>query len=1337
MPMGSSRQGCREAVQWDWQRIANKFLKGVRRITIAMAAVVLLAPLAMAQSTSSLNGLVADPSGAPVPGATITLTAAATGLRRSTTSNARGLYEFLDLPPGTYRLEAMAQGFSSFVAPNVVLVVNTPSTINVKLQLAKVTSSVTVQGGIVPLVNSTDATLGNTIQQSQIAELPIGDRNVAHLLSLQAGVTYLGNSLSTSQTDTRSGAVNGLRSDQNNLTVDGVAINDVNNGYAFNGVLTVPPDSVREFRVTTANANATSGVSSGAQVAMVTKSGTNHFHGSLYEYNRNTIFSANDPFLKASQEANGQPNQRPKLIRNVFGATLGGPILHNRLFFFANYEGRRDAEGQSVLRYVPSSTLRDGIIQYQCADSAQCPGGGVTGISGKTYTVNPGNYALGPTQLKQMDPLGIGADSAVLKVLQQYPLPNDITQGDALNVEGYRFSSNEDAVFNTYITRLDWHITSSGSETLFWRGQTQNDKQPQAQQFPGQGAATTLLDDSKGSIVGLTSVISPTLINDFHWGFIRQGGQDAGASLQPAVYLDGISDLTPFTRSTIYIVPMNQLTDSLSWMHGNHTFDFGTDLFYIRDNRTSYANSFSDAQTNVVYLNTAAIANTTSPLDPGNNGYPSVSGGFGSSYDSAAGIEYGILAEGDGVYNFDRNGNALAQGAPVKRDYAINDYDFYGQDSWRMTPHLTVTYGLRWILEAPPYETNGLQVSPCVASASGGCTNQNLADWMNNSAQLAAEGQPATKAGEVSFILGGPVNNGPGMWNWDYHNFSPRLAVAWSPDLGNGWLSKIFGRRNQFAIRAGYSIVYDHTAMPIVNSFDEHGSFGLSSDIGNPAGVVTPSNAPRFTCPTCLPPPCPSLNGPGCIFGPAPTGGFPVTPSSTAFAINWGLDQSFKTPYAHEFNFSIERQIGKDSSLQIAYVGTIGRRLPMQVDMAMPTDLVDPKSGMDYFTAATLLSKDVANNTPTSKVGSIPFWQDIFPGWSTMTQSALNNQGLNCMGNDDPGALSATQAIYDFWSCNLHNETFSLFLMDLPSSVTGVNIPNSKFGPYTFYHDQFSSLTAWRSIGTSDYNALQVAYNVRWGANLVGQFNYTFSKSLDEFSAAGRIGPWEGAGGTGNDMNGGGIVINTWDPLALRGLSSFNAFDQINANWVYALPFGRGQMLGSGVKPWVNRIIGGWHFSGLFRWTTGFPTSVDNGFSWATNWNIEGDAMPLVNGQLPQQSNPSNATVNGQPIGPDIFANPAAAEAMFRMDWPGESGTRNNIIGDGMFNIDTGLSKDFSLGENRRLEFSWQAFNVTNSVRYDVRTAEPTLSSAPNEFGKYTSTMSTPRFMQFALRFAF
>ncbi|HKS80429.1 MAG TPA: carboxypeptidase-like regulatory domain-containing protein [Candidatus Acidoferrales bacterium] len=1314
-----------------------------RAISAVAALALLFASAAPAQSTSQLNGSVTDPSGAAVPNAKITLTAGATGLQRATTSNRAGLYEFLDVPPGVYRLDASASGFAGFTAQDVTLVVNTPSTINIKLQLAGGTTTVTVEG-TEPLINKTDASLGNVLQNSQISELPIADRNVVQLLSLQPGVAYLGNQLDAS-TDTRSGAVNGLRSDQSNVTLDNIGVNDQNNGFAFTSVLNVPPDSVQEFRVTTADPQADSGYSSGAQVALVTKSGTNKFHGSAYEYNRTTNFSANDWFLKQAQEAAGQPNKAQELIRNVFGGTLGGPIVKDHVFFFLNYEGRRDAQGFSELRTVPSASIQQGDILYLCANTSACSGGTVNGVS----NVPAGYYALNSSQLTAMDPgsaslYGKGPSTAVEALLNQYPASNALG-GDGVNTLGFRFSSPADAKFNTYIARIDWQI--SRSETLFWRGQTENINQPGVQQFPGQPPASALLDDSKGSILGLTSILSPSLINDIHWGFIRQGGQEAGASIYPGVLLNDVNSLTPFTRSTIFFVPVHQISDTLTKTHGNHTMTFGTDLFLIRNNRASDANSFSDVQSNVVYVNTAGYSepNNPSPLNPANNGYPTVDPSFAANYDSAVQMLLGIFGEGDGVYNFDRSGNALNQGDFVKRRYAVNDYEFFGQDAWRITPRLTVTYGLRWVLEAPPYETNGLQVAPCVQALGGGCTKQNVAQWFNNGAALAAQGQPVRNAGELTFVLGGPQNNGPGLWNWDYKDFSPRISVAWSPDTGDGIFSKILGPKDRFSIRGGYSIMYDHFGIPIVNTFDQHGSFGLSTDIGNPAGVVDPAVVPRFTCLTpasgqpitaCLPPSCPASQFPSanCLFGPTPSGSFPFTPSSSAFAINWGLDQSIKTPYTHVYNLSLSRQITSNSALQISYVGTVARRLPMQVDLAMPVNMTDPSSGMTYFQAAKTLSQEVVASTNYSQVQPIPFFENMFPGWSGVTQSQLAGSNLDCASTNQsdpfPATPTATQAIYDLWTCYVHNETFALFLMDLPNSVTGLNTPNSKLGPYAFYHDQFSSLYSWRNIGTSDYNALQVTYNLHLGSNLQAQFNYTFGKSLDEASAAERIGPYEGTGGTGNDLNGGGIVINSYDPLSLRGLSDFNAKHQINANGVYRLPFGKGQRFAGSAGTLLDEVIGGWQVSGVFRWTTGFPITVDNTAAWATNWNIEGDAEPI--GAIPATGSGSIDS-NGNPF---IFKDPATAIAAFRYDWPGESGVRNNIIGQGIVNLDTGLSKNFRLWEDKRLEFSWQSFNATNAVRFDVRSGQPALSQGPL-FGLYTKTLTTPRFMQFALRFVF
>ena len=253
--------------------------------------------------------------------------------------------------------------------------------------------------------------------------------------------------------------------------------------------------------------------------------------------------------------------------------------------------------------------------------------------------------------------------------------------------------------------------------------------------------------------------------------------------------------------------------------------------FLIRNNHTSYANSFSDVRTNAVYLNTGGIAGTSSPLDPANNGYPAVDGNFGPNYDSAATIAMGIFPEGDGIYNFARDGSALPQGTPINRRYAVNDYEFYGQDTWRMTPRLTVTYGLRWVLEAPPYETNGYQVAPCVQAAGGGCTNQNAADWFNNTACLSrCRASPRTTPGKFLSSSADPritvLACGTG---------TTRISLRALPWLGRptpatDGSQRFLGKKDQFSMRGGYSIMYDHFGIPIVNSFDQNGSFGLSTD---------------------------------------------------------------------------------------------------------------------------------------------------------------------------------------------------------------------------------------------------------------------------------------------------------------------------------------------------------------------------------------------------------------------------------------------------------------------------------------------------------------------------
>ena len=414
-----------------------KSLPSAVRLALSALVVVALSLSARAQTgTTSLHGTVIDQSHSAIVGANVTLLDVQKGQLRTATTGSQGEYGFESLTPGTYTLTVEMPSFRKYERRNLQLLVNQPETANVTLEVGSASQVVEVNAQTATL-NTSDASLGNAFGENQVKALPMEGRNVPDLLTLQPGVAYLGNRTDVDRTvDTRSGAVNGARSDQSNLTLDGVDVNDQVNGNAFTSVLPVSLDSVQEFRVTTTNANADQGGSSGAQVSLVTKSGTNSFHGSLYEYNRNTFTSANDYFVKLSQLQNGEPNTPPKLIRNIFGGSLGGPILKDRLFFFVNYEAARQREEASVIRLVPSDSLRAGIIRYFCdtTDPSCAPG---------NPNVNVVNTSLGPVaslsqaQIKGMDPLGIGVNQTMLSYFNSFPVANDLSQGDTLNFVGY------------------------------------------------------------------------------------------------------------------------------------------------------------------------------------------------------------------------------------------------------------------------------------------------------------------------------------------------------------------------------------------------------------------------------------------------------------------------------------------------------------------------------------------------------------------------------------------------------------------------------------------------------------------------------------------------------------------------------------------------------------------------------------------------------------------------------------------------------------------------------------------------------------------------------------
>ncbi len=1312
--------------------MGSRELQRIRIVRICLTtAVMLLALLAgtrAAWGQTSIRGTVTDPSGSVVAGATVVLANAESKTERTATTGGEGEYRFLFLPPGIYTLTVTATGFRHYEQTGLELLVNTPATANVQLKVGGAGETVTVTSEA-PALNLVDASIGNSFNETQVKQIPLEGRNVPDLLSLQAGVAYTGNRPDIDKDqDTRNGAVNGARSDQSNITLDGVDVNDESNGYAFTSVLPTTLDSVQEFRVTTANYNADQGDGSGAQVALVTRSGSNAFHGSLYEYHRNTFTSANDYFVKGAEIRSGQPNVPAKLIRNIFGVSLGGPIRKDRLFFFVNYEGTRQREEQSTVRTIPTPSLCQGNIQY--------------------VDVNGGITKLTPSDIKNLDPLGLGINPAIENAGKTGYFDqtfctgkfatNDSSVGDGLNYAGYRFRAPVSLDNNAFIARLDYHLTADGKHTLFWRGALQNIFNPQAPFLPGAPPEETLTDHSKGFVVGYTSVLTPTVVNTFHWGFTRQSTGIVGNSNQSWDAFYGLDQ--GFTYSHNAQTPVHNLLDDFSWTKGNHTLQLGGNVGFARDPRVSYEHSFSLGKGATNWMSPTGFANTGGLLDPANGGFAEPESS--PAYDYPILGLLGMVSDVVGNYNYDKSGNALAPGAPVKRNYGLNWYELYAQDSWRIKPNLTITYGVRWSLFPPPWEVNGLQASPTV----------NLGQQFDQNVKNMQQGVGYDATPLVSFILGGPANNGPGFYNFEKSDFSPRVSVAYSPRPQSGWLRRIVGAGDKTVIRGGFSKVYDRAGMQLLSTFDANAPGGLSATVQNPCcspldpgGSGTPydtaDGVPRITNVNVIP----TTNQFGDVFfEPAPAGAFPQTPPPFGQAITWGIDQSIKTPYAYAIDFSIGRELPNRFSLQLSYAGRLGRNLLTQRDLRQPLDLVDPKTGIDYFAAATALAKVALahQNNPSFGAGQVtdtmvgptaafwhgmvpvaPSYQDLFTGFSgSLIQAVYDlyyNPNVSYVGNEVVGLGDID--IYYGLGDNLGNALF-------------FNNPKGTPGPGDVLNNQATTMYAWSSIGRSSYNALQASLRKQFSSGLQFDLNYTYSKSIDISSSATRLGFSSsvnvGAPGT--------RLVNAFSPDQRRGVSDFDTTHQINANWIAELPFGKSKHFVGNAGSALDAFIGGWQLSGLARWTSGFPFTVDNGNFWPTDWDEQGIAQMIARPQTGSFKQ-SDGTVS-------VFSNPSTSFNDFVHPFPGQSGSRNVVRGDGYAGLDMALSKRLKMPfESHSLQFRWEVFNVLNLTRFNVLSGLGTqacaciasLQQVPQSFGDYTGLLTQPRVMQFALRYEF
>ncbi len=1110
-----------------------------------LIALVLFPSLLSAQNVASMTGLVTDMSGAVIPKAEITLVNGNTGTSYQATSNASGAYSFTNVPPGPgYKVTFSAQGFEPFTVSEIYLTVNTTRTQNVSLHAGaeSVTLEVSAASSEVT-INTNDASVGNNFDVKLLNELPVQNRDSpAALFTLQPGVTL-------------DGAVTGARVDQNNVTVDGLDANDFATGTAFTVVGRAPVDAVQEFRGTVAGNTARSGPGGGGQYALVTKGGTNEFHGLLYEYHRDTATAANDWFL------NNTGVGRAPLVRNQFGGNFNGPIIKNKLFFFFDYNNSRIVQSTPINRTVPLDSLRGGNVSYildGCAATSR-------------QNTTPGCIGtLSPAQVTQLDPQHIGLNSSVLALMNnRFPRANDLTGGDGVNTGSYRFNAPYPDFMTNYVTKIDYNLTDKMS--VWGRFNITRENATQfAVQFPGDPVTAPYIDRSYSYVVGLNWAISSNKANQFYYGQTVQKVSFPNTynpqGINPLTFTNGLGTfLSDAYRSPSNAqgrrVPIPVIGDDFTWQKGNHNLQFGGTFKFIK------ANSFTllDYNTATIGLggNTQGLDASLRPADIRTAGTTA-----SNTYDNAFTFALGHIGSIDSNYNYDAAGGVLPQGSGNTRVYRYFQTQLYFGDTWKVTPHLTLSYGLNYQIFSVPYETRGLE------------SFQPLTFDQYFSARVAqsAAGRSGNDAVPLlSYVLGGKANHGPDLYKPSYKDFAPRFAFAWNPSFDS-----------KTVFNGGAGIVYDRTIINAVQYQQDQSSYLFQQEFvttygtaGDPTGSLQadPRLGANNSVPSLTPPAAPTTP-----FQPFVDGGIPFG-LENGQSFNTSIDPTLKTPYSISYNFGVQHEFPNGFIFKLSYVGRLGRRLLAQADANQIIDFVDPGSQQTLSAAfSNIVLQHRAGVSATSVRPQAWFENQVGPGATAF----LYGSSL--------GSL-------------IDNGDFADFIQALAA--------NELIAPNVGMGSQFSENTYYTNKGFSTYHGLLTTLQKNFSQGLQFDVNYTWAHSMDNVSLIAN----QGAAG------GYGFVCDALRPRLCRGNSDFDVTHYISGDFTYQLPFGRGRMFGSKLPVALNEVLGGWDVSGITRWHTGQAYTT---YSSAFVAGYANDAPAIFNGDKSAIRTRVHKTESGQ-----------------------------------------------------------------------------------------------------------
>jgi len=1322
--------------------------------------------MGQAASTGTVAGTVTDPTGAAVAGAAVSIIDPSTNDSRKTTTNEAGRYIFANVAPGTYHVTINKTGFRVTKFTGQVVNVGSALTLNATMELGSVSQivEVTATGAELQTLN---ATVGNSVAGDMLQALPSIGRDTSTFVTLQPGVSP-------------DGSVAGAVVDQSTFMLDGGQnTNDMDGsmqvytpsfagdpsggivsnaiGGAPTGVMPTPLDSVEEFKVNTANQTADFNSSAGAQIQVVTKRGTNSWHGTAYEYYLDNKLNAN------SWDNNNSGTPIPSYHYSRAGGAVGGPILSKpvlggKTFFFANFEGFWWKNSSTIERAVPTANMRAGILQFNvCNAACQAPGGPppVPTLFNMATGTN-----CGPAANAACDPRGIGINSLVSQMWTKYmPLPNDASCGslfgsrcDGVNVQG--FKGNMSLPYTSYfgVTRLDhdfgskWHFNAS---YRYYKLTRATNSQVDIGGFfsgdaKGTPASLSLRPQQPWYLVaGLTTNITSNTTNDFHfsylrnyWSWIDKDGPPQFAGLGGALEPLGeqqFNVLAPYNvntqsvRTRFWDGQDKFFRDDVTMLKGNHLFTFGGAY-----QRNYNYHQRSDNGGGINYTPTYQLG------DSSGGGLVDFSatrpaGVSSSSWGRDSAAVLGIVTDSQIAYT--RAGANLALNPPLTHAFdqsTIPYYNVYWSDSWRMKPSLTLTYGLGWTLEMPPVEKNGKQIE--LVDQAGQMLD--VMAYINARRAAALQGQVYNP--EVGFALVGNTGGGQKYpYLPFYGSFSPRVAAAWNPNISDGFLGKAFGG-NKSVIRGGYSRVYgrlngvDLVLVPLLGT-------GLIQPVqcrnanmnGTCGGSVTAANAFRvgtdgLVAP--LPAASPTL--------PQPT--FPGINDVSA-AAGEALDPHFRPNVVDSFDLTVQRQLSNKVLLEVGY---IGRRItheyqPININVVphMMT-LGGQKFSSAYAAVEKGLGCDVSINACGANIPSTaaaattyantftpqPFFETALggpgsaycTGFASCTAAVVFKEGFS-------KSNLVTQSVWSLWS-DLDKGAFIFPRSMLNTPLAGAFGSNGQLS---------SGVGQNASVGHGNYNAGFVSLKITNWRGVTLQQNFTYSKALGTGAFVQATSQY-----TPNDA---------FNLDNMYGVQNFDRKFVYNIYGLYDPPFFKGQ------HGLAGHVLGGWTISPVLAIGSGAPVycyTNTNGqsFGSADGANFFSNEQCIYTKTYGGGSSVRNGIAGSGGVaeqdcttGPclNMFGNP---EAVFNTVRNPILGIDNGTGGVGAvrglmyWNMDMRVTKNVKIVERVSAEFQFVVTNLFNHPTY----YDPTLDvTNPGGWGVISSQGNNPRAMQFGIRLSF